>query len=125
MSTKLISTIHHLLDEYGLDLIGNPLRIEAFLRDLHPNEPQKIFLLLEVVHSGLISQIRQKKPRLDSELEGYAAKLTAISGIVPRLAFWAIQTWANLLPEEAFVAQEEEPEKTWQGTIADYFGSFD
>ena len=122
---KVSSTIRQLLEEHGISLLEQPLRIEAFLRDLHPNDRQSVFLMMEVIYSGLIQMIRNKKPQLDSEIEGYAARMTAVSGVVPRLAFGAVKSWAILLPHEVENTVKSEKKQVWQGTVQDNFSFFD
>ena len=116
-------TVARLLDEQGLSLLEDPLRLEAYLRDLHPEEPQSVFLLIEVMQTGILGQLCRKRLQLDSEIEGLAAKLTALSGIVPRLSFWAIQSWSMLLPDEVYRVSESpekaNPAEEWKGTIGE------
>ena len=43
------STLHSLFEEYGVNLLKTPLRLEGFLKDLHPEEPRSVFLICEAL----------------------------------------------------------------------------
>ena len=118
--TKIEMTLHNLLDDIGLSLLNTPQRLDGFLRDIHPNQPREVFLIVEMIESGVLSKMRSGKPHLDAEFNGFAAQLSSKSGIAPTFARWAVQTWRDALPESAY-DQEGMPEamqdSQWSGSI--------
>ncbi len=122
----ILGTLRKLLDEYGVEILENPLRVNAFLRDLHPNLPRETHVLVEVMESGVLSRMRRENPRLDSELQGLAAHLCSSSGLTPNYAHWGVQGWLDVLPSEAF--EEDTPEEEvrvnelWPGTLEEVLG---
>ena len=56
--TKIEMTLHNLLDDIGLSLLNTPQRLDGFLRDIHPNQPRDVFLIVEMIESGVLSKMR-------------------------------------------------------------------
>ena len=125
---KSAIVLSKLLKEHGCELLDQPFRIHAFLKDLAPEQPKEVFVLTEVILSGVLDTIRLQKPQLDSELQGFAASLTAQSGVVPNLALWAVQIWVDLLPAAAYFdevnRQQSKQHEERQGSIEDILGGF-
>ena len=122
----ITSSLTNLLDEIGLSLLTSPLRLDAFLRDLHPDKPRETYLIIEMMESGILDKMRSGKPHLDSEFNGFAAQLSAKSGTAPTFARWAVQAWRDALPESAYDHQETQPEtmqtRQWSGSIDSVLG---
>ena len=126
-------TLSELLDSYGLELLFSPVRLTGLLRDLHPNEPQKVFCLLETIESGVLERLMDCNPGREAELRSCAALLTSRSGIQASLSLWAIQVWSVALPKEVFsgsrISKIREPTEYnpddkdgWNGTIEEILG---
>ena len=123
----IAASLRNLLAEEGLSLLESPLRLDAFLRDFHPNQPREVYLMVEMIESGVLSSMRQGKPHLDAEFNGFAAQLSAKSGTAPTFARWAVETWRDALPESAYDQKETEVKKTtiqrWPGSIETVLGN--
>ncbi len=83
------ATIGKLLDEQGNDLLHQPLRLEGWLRDLHPDDRAAISVVME----GLYTQLCYAEGPL-SEL---SATLTRRSGIAPNWADFGMRVWRTSL----------------------------
>ena len=118
---NIISTLRDLIERYGIDLLESPMRLDGFLRDLHPHLPREVYLIIEMIESGVLNKMRRGKPHLDSEFNGFAAQLSAKSGTAPTFARWAVQAWRDALPESAYVLEKHTPkvaqQQRWSGSI--------
>ena len=126
---SISATIGGLLDREGLGLLSDTRRLDAFLRDLHPERPQEIFLLVEVAESGVLERLRTSEPGSDADQRGCAEQLSAASGIASNLALWAVQTWSEALPDAAWLdaassSDGAEPSAglRWEGSIEEVLG---
>ena len=126
-------TLRELLSSYGLDILFSSVQLTGLLRDLHPQEPQKVFCILETIQSGVLEHLLNCNTARESELRSCAALLTSRSGIQASLALWAIQVWSEVLPKEIFseqkisrkmdvLADEEIEKEIWNGTIDEILG---
>ena len=113
MSIK--ETLEELFEKYGAKLLTQPLRIEGFLKDLHPEDPRAVFLLCEALFSGMVKKITQKKILSERERQKISLDFVSCSGIAVLHACWAIETWADILPSEAYARNNET--ETWRGTL--------
>ena len=114
-------TISDVLTEYGDSLLDNPLRLEAFLRDLHHDKPKEISCFMEVIHSGVLQYISTQTPR-DCQL-----MLAQKGGLTPVAAEWAIDTWIFLWKQGIFRLEQKDQvcdnQNAWRGSVEDVLGS--
>ncbi|MBM76526.1 MAG: hypothetical protein CMK59_14055 [Proteobacteria bacterium] len=126
-------TLRELLSSYGLDILFSSVQLTGLLRDLHPQEPQKVFCILETIESGVLESLLNCNPTREAELRSCAALLTSRSGIQASLALWAIQVWSEVLPKEIFseqkisrkvdaLAEDDVEKEIWNGTIDEILG---
>ena len=90
----LQETVAELLDDWGEEILKNPLRFEAFLRDLHHDQPREISLLMESIHSGVLEMVQQGEEKEAVHI------LVQKGGIAPRYAEWTIDFWKQLITTE-------------------------
>ena len=133
LGSSVKETLCELLSSYGLEILFSSVQLTGLLRDLHPDEPQKVFCILETVESGVLEHLLSCNPTRDSELRSCAALLTSRSGIQASLALWAIQVWSEVLPKEIFSehsgvrqpeqqAEDDIEKDIWNGTIDEILG---
>ena len=124
MREKLVASLKLIVEETGLPILEDSLRLNAFLRDLHSDQPGAISALVEVMESGVLQQLRRLQ--WESELHAMADLLVSQSGITPGMADWAVQSWFQILPASARLREEKErfekPQKGWVGSIEDILG---
>ena len=102
MNEAVEETLETLLQVVGVVLLDQPRRLEGFLRDMHPDSPQEVSVLLEAVQCGVVAQLRGRAARVrGAEREGLVASLTAGSGLDPSLAAWAVAVWCRILLGES------------------------
>ena len=115
-------TLLQLFGEYGDSLLDNPLRLEAFLRDLHHDQPREISCLMETIHSGVLEYINTETPR-DCQL-----MLAQKSGLTPVSAEWAIGVWFSLWKENVLRLEHKElnreNQNKWTGSLEEVLGPF-
>ena len=56
---SVIETASSLIEEHGASLLDNPLRLESFLKDLHPDDEREVFLICEAHFAGFVDRLRQ------------------------------------------------------------------
>lgn len=116
-------TLRTLLEQHGPTLLEHPMRLDAFLRDHHPEEPQLCFIILEVLHSGIVEKIRQTIAHLEHHHEEWVQLLSASSGISPKFGHECITLWTNALPGDFFYHHSPDIQaKTEFLTLEDYLG---
>jgi hypothetical protein len=127
---SIADTLRALIEQNGLGLLGDPRRLDAFLRDLVPERPQEVFLLVEVAESGVLARLRCGLPGIDAEQRGCAEQLAAVSGVAPNLSLWAVQVWSDALPEAAWLEDQAMPQEErqsdgqrWEGSIEEVLGA--
>ena len=123
MTDKSIpNTIQHLFETVGIGLLEHPLRLEAFLRDLHPDKPAEVSVLVESILSGSVEQLLRRTSRSEC-----IATLSAKSGIAPRYSDWAMQLWSDVIPKSALLEPEEKrtvSTNIWEGSVEEILGKY-
>ena len=115
-------SIRDLFEQVGLGILEQPLRFEAFMRDLHPQNPAEVSVLTESLLSGSVDQLLRKVP-----LHECIASLSARGGIAPRYADWVMNLWLDILPASAMLEQQEEQQhssKRWEGSVEEVLGIY-
>jgi hypothetical protein len=79
-------------------------RFEALLRDVLPDHPCEVAVLVESVHSGLAEQVQQQATGIIPEPihQEWVQQLEDQAGIAPRFAIWVVDSWC-----EIFFAEDE------------------
>ena len=124
-SGTIEQTLHHLLETEGEMLLDAPLRLEAFLRDHHPEAPQQCFILMEILHIGLVEELRRAGFQHEQLHDEWAQLLSAKSGISPKYGQECITLWANALPSDFFYTHNQGPITNGPSetlTLEDYLG---
>ncbi|MFT5681434.1 MAG: hypothetical protein ACI8RZ_002340 [Myxococcota bacterium] len=94
MNDEILTTLTTLLSVHGSALLDAHRRLEGLLRDMHPDEPLAVSVLVEAVECGVVVRLRAD-PR--SPQQPLVAMLTEGSGLALRPATWAVDTWRELL----------------------------
>ena len=121
-SDDIGQSIRDIIERIGLGILEEPLRLEAFLRDLHPEQPAEISVLIESLLSGTVEQLLNRVP-----IHECTASLSARGGIAPRYADWAMHLWLDILPASAIQEQQEYTKqfsKGWNGSVEDVLGKY-
>jgi len=119
---EIMQSIQNVFEKVGMGILEEPLRFEAFMRDLHPQNPAEISVLTESLLSGSIGQLMKKDP-----LHECIATLSARGGIAPRYADWVMNLWLEVLPASAMLEQQEEQQQfstRWEGTVENVLGQY-
>jgi len=94
MNNDVLTTLAELLSQHTLALLEQPRRLEGMLRDLHPDEPLAVSVLVEASARGVVERLRDD-PR--AQQQPLVAMLTEGSGLALRPATWAVDGWRTLL----------------------------
>lgn len=120
-------TLHELLREHGEDLLCDLQRLESFLRDLHPKEAQKCFILIEIARTSILDKIRQAGFQQEHNQEQLVQLLKSKCGISPKFGQECITIWTNALPHTFFHSNTMptfiEQSETKVQTIEEYLGT--
>lgn len=94
---QLGETIAGLIDECGLMLLDQPLRLEGWLRDLYPAQRAAVSVVLEGLHTNC---------HISTEaLQDVAARLALRAGVSPQWADFAVRVWRVALKGHKIDAQ--------------------
>ena len=111
MSSHVLQTLAHLLGRFGPELVDDIRRVEAYLRDLHPDAPREVAVLVEALSSGVVTRLRlllaqsSESSLQPSDRDDLVRHLTESSGISGRFALWAVDGWLELLGVDAAGSQ--------------------
>lgn len=101
--------LKRLVKQYGHELVEDPRRTEALLRDLCGRHTREIFVLVNAQRQRVPSELLNAPKWLPS-----AATHTRLSrllqsklAITPEAADWAVETWANALDLDSPAPQRE------------------
>ena len=119
---SVVNTVSQLIEEHGISILENPLRMESFLKDLHPDKEREVFLLCEAHFAGFVDLLRQDKQRSESKRQRLALDFVSRCGVAIVYASWTIQAWTEILPSWAY---EKEQKKQYIGTLEQVLGSND
>lgn len=128
MNPTLARTLTALLRRFGPELLGNVRRLDGLLRDLHPDRPLEVSVLVEVVECGVVAELQtmEFRPRPGPELNRLVAHLVDRSGIAAPHARLAVRTWAALLlpvaPPQGAAAPDRAPRPS---RVSERSGSLD
>ena len=119
---EIKDSLRTLFQKHGDKLLETPLRMEAFLRDLHYDKPKEVSCLMEAIHSGVIGHLSIETPR-DCQI-----MLAQKGGLTPVSAESAIGVWLGLWTEGAFRLEQKEQQieerSTWTGSVEKVLGKF-
>lgn len=85
----LCDTLNRLLDEQGTSLLKQPLRLEGWLRDLHPELRAAVSVVMECLHTNLCYS--------EGSVSDVSSKLSKQSGVSPNWADFGIRVWRATL----------------------------
>ena len=124
LQQAIAETIAKLLDECGLELLEQPLRLEGWLRDLYPDYRAAVSVTMECVQTGC---------HLESgSVQEGAARLALRAGVSPQWSEFGVRVWRrslrgrNMTRLQASAEQDTEPGKTMSAayTVEDILGQF-
>lgn len=116
---SVIETVSSLIEEHGDSLLQNPLRLEAFLKDLHPDEERDVFLICEAHFAGFVDRLCQEVQLSESKRQRLALDFVSRCGVAIVYASWTIQAWTEILPSWAY---EKKQKKRYFGTLEEVLG---
>ena len=111
---SVVQTASSLIEEHGVSLLENPLRLEAYLKDLHPDDERDVFLICEAHFAGFVDRLRQEVQMSESKRQRLALDFVACCGVAIVFASWTIQAWTEILPSWAY---EKKRRKQYLGTL--------
>ena len=94
MNDDVLTTLELLIEQHTLALLAQPRRLEGMLRDLHPDDPLAVSVLIEASARGVVERLRDDPRTPQPPL---VAMLTEGSGLALRPAIWAVDGWRTLL----------------------------
>ncbi len=97
MNDPVASTLQDLLDEHGHALLGQHRRVEALLRDLHPDRPRTVAITVEALDRGVVGTLQQANTCSATEFDALTARLREQSGLSQRFALQAVEIWMQAL----------------------------
>jgi len=95
VTDALVATLRHLLARHGTRLLKDHRRLNAFLRDLHPDAPRSVAVAVEVVRSGLLRELRADDDA--ATRHGQVRRLRDGAGVAPRYGARALERWRAVL----------------------------
>ena len=123
MNPHVLNTLAHLLGRFGADLMDDIRRVESYLRDLHPDAPREVAILVEALACGVVTRLRlflaqsgaQTLPTQDRD--ELVRHLTENSGISGRFALWAVDGWLEILGVQSTGTQPDLSSTMQRGSL--------
>jgi len=95
----IYATIATLLKTHGLTLLDNPRRLEAFLKDYHPQKRRELAVVLGALREGIPKRLLDPAPGVLRHIQ--AQRLTKLLrenlALTQEAAVWGVNTWAQAL----------------------------
>jgi hypothetical protein len=102
VNEAVAETLAGLLSAEGAALASSERRLEGFLRDLHPDAPLEVSVLVEAVTRGVVARLLASEGwPMGAARESLVAALTEGSGLALRPAEWAVAVWCRSLLGDA------------------------
>ena len=123
MNPHTVQTLSHLLSRFGPELIEDIRRVEAFLRDIHPEDAREVAVLVEAISCGVVTRLRLCLAQnggvniRPSDRDELVRHMTESSGISGRFALWAVDGWLSVLGVEAASAVQPEVSTRKRGSL--------
>jgi hypothetical protein len=111
MNTQVLQSLTHILRRYGPHIVNDIRRLESLLRDLHPDSPLEVAILIEALSSGVVTRLQLflaqsgEASLMPADRDDLVRHLTESSGISGRFALWAVDGWLQTLGVEASGSQ--------------------
>ena len=99
MNDHAAQQLKQLIIEYGRQLVNEPSRVNALLRDLCPKHEREVHVLSAVAQKGLTKVLLQQGDKISAAilLPRLAQRLYDELGTDQTLAYWAVTAWADAL----------------------------
>ena len=107
MNTHVTQTLAHIIGRFGADIVHDIRKVEALLRDLHPESEREVAVLVEALSSGVVTRLRVCLAQTGGDTlrpidrDDLIRHLTESAGISGRFALWAVDAWLEVLGVEA------------------------
>ena len=86
---KITETLKYLVNSQGVSLLNKPLRLEGWLRDVHPDLRAPVSVVMECIHTGVY---------LEKGATGdVTAMLSVRSGVSPQWSDFGVRIWRDVL----------------------------
>jgi tetratricopeptide (TPR) repeat protein len=91
--------LRRIIDDYGRDVIEDPLRVEGLLRDLAAGHRRDVFLLVQALRTGVVRALLDAERATSGDLvaQQCVRRLQDDLGLAPDAAAWTVATWADVL----------------------------
>ena len=121
MNEVIAESLEGIIQQVGLGILEDPLRLDAFLRDLHPDRPAEVSVVVESLFSGVVEQFLRRTP-----IHECKASLSARGGVTPSYADWVMHVWDKVLPDSAMLEQEhlEIGSQHWDASVEEVLGTY-
>jgi|GEM_PF-4122839 len=86
---QITETLKYLLNSHGVSLLNQPLRLEGWLRDVHPDLRAPVSVVMECVHTGVY---------LEKGAIGDATAMFSVrGGVSPQWSDFGVRIWRDVL----------------------------
>ena len=86
---KITETLKYLLTSHGVSLLNQPLRLEGWLRDVHPDLRAPVSVVLECIHTGVYLE--------KGSIGDVTAMLSVRGGVSPQWSDFGVRIWREVL----------------------------
>ena len=121
MADDILTTLSQIIARRGPSVLADYRLLNAILRDLHPDAPLKISVLVELIRSDLLPTMRETTAATSSTDAALVTHLKEQAGISPRHGAWAIDGWRKVLHLSS--TSTNEPAPTSQGGVRSLISS--
>ena len=123
--SSLEETLARLIATRGRTLLEDPRLLNALLRDLHPESPLQVSVLIEFLRSGQLDILQDPKRIRVTTDAAIVTHLKEKAGVAPRHSAWAIDVWRTVTSAPATQTAPGTPQQstTTYSLISDRAGS--
>ena len=123
MNPHPIQTLSRLLTRYGSEMTEDIRRVESFLRDIHPDCPRAVAVLVEALSCGVVTRLRLCLAQHDGvslrprDRDTLVRHMTESSGVSGRFALWAVDGWLSVLGVQESTEESTPTSHRTQGSL--------
>lgn len=109
MNEVVAETLKKLIEEYGLALSNNRIKLQGLLMDLCGENRKEIKLLITALQENVVLNLENYNDKIEEDVFfRIVNNLCDEAGIIKEGAQWTVETWANALGKEVIRTNKEE-----------------
>jgi hypothetical protein len=109
MENQVRETLAKIVQQYGMDVIDDPAKVQGLLKDLAGQHRREINLLMSALRAGVPQDLNSSSGPIAITADRLSVRLREETGLAEDAANWAVETWAAAIGIEVHFAVSAPP----------------